>query len=159
VSATTRARRDKEEHGKDYYFLTVEEFKQKIRHDEFLEWEEVYEDRFYGTLKSEIKRINNYHQVPVFDVDVEGGLKIKKFFEERLLAVFVMPPDLETLQQRLLRRGSETDESLKKRVDKAAAEFLYASKFDHVIINHVLEDACREAQDLVDQFLVKSYEL
>jgi len=154
VSATTRPKRENETDGKDYYFLSVDEFKLKIKHDEFLEWEEVYPDRFYGTLKSEIRRINNNHQVAVFDVDVEGGLKIKRYFEEHLLAIFVMPPDLKTLRERLLRRGSETDESLARRVNKAEAEFKYASKFDHVIINDKLEDACSKAQELLDHFLM-----
>jgi len=153
VSATTRPRRENETEGKDYYFMTVPEFKQKIENNEFLEWEEVYENRFYGTLKSEIKRIDGNGQVAVFDVDVEGGLKIKKFFEERLLAVFVKPPDLKTLRDRLQKRGSETPESLEKRVNKAVAEFAYASKFDHIIVNDVLDEACREAQELLDHFL------
>jgi guanylate kinase len=154
VSATTRPKRGNETEGEDYYFLSEEEFKLKIKHDEFLEWEEVYPGRYYGTLKSEIRRINNNHQIAVFDVDVEGGLKIKRYFEEHLLAIFVMPPDLNTLRERLLRRGSETTESLERRVTKAEAEFAYASKFDHVIINDTLEEACRKAQGLLDEFLM-----
>lgn len=156
ISATTRSKRENETDGKDYYFLSVEEFKNKIKHNEFLEWEEVYEDRYYGTLKAEIKRINNNHQFAVFDVDVEGGLQIKKYFEEHLMAVFVMPPDLKSLRERLLKRGSETPESLEKRVSKAEAELAYALKFDHVIINDVLEEACLKAQGLVDGFLGKA---
>lgn len=153
ISATTRPIRVNEIDGKDYYFLTVEEFKKKIKNKEFLEWEEVYENRFYGTLKSEVKRIDNNKQIAVFDVDVEGGLQIKKYFEEHLLAVFVMPPDLKTLRERLVRRGSETAESLEKRVAKAEAEFAYASKFDHIIINDDLDIACKKAQALLDGFL------
>ena len=122
VSATTRPKRKNEIDGKDYYFLTPEEFKNKIKNNEFLEWEEVYEDRFYGTLKSEIKRIDTIGKKAIFDVDVVGGLQIKKYFEDQLMAVFVMPPDLKTLRERLLKRGSETPESLEKRVNKAEAE-------------------------------------
>ena len=153
ISATTRLKRVNEIDGKDYYFLTPEEFKKKIKNDEFLEWEEVYEDRFYGTLKSEIKRIDSNGKKAIFDVDVVGGLQIKKYFEDRLMAVFVMPPDLKALRERLLKRGSETPESLEKRVSKAEAELAYALKFDHVIINDVLEKACLRAQGLVDGFL------
>lgn len=153
ISATTRPKRANETDGKDYYFLSVDEFRNKIKNNEFLEWEEVYEDRFYGTLKSEIKRIDNNHRIAIFDVDVVGGLQIKKYFEDRLMAVFVMPPDLKALRERLLKRGSETPESLEKRVSKAEAELAYALKFDHVIINDVLEEACLKAQGLVDGFL------
>ena len=155
ISATTRPKRENEVHGKDYYFLSVEEFKQKIKNHEFLEWEEVYENRFYGTLKSEVKRIDFEKKIAVFDVDVEGGLQIKKYFAEHVMAVFVKPPDVLTLRERLLKRGSETQESLEKRVSKAEAEFAYAPKFDHVIVNDVLEDACKHAQELLEKFLKK----
>lgn len=153
ISATTRQKRANETDGRDYYFLTPARFRELINQGEFLEWEEVYQDRFYGTLKSEVKRIDESGHIAVFDVDVEGGLQIKNYFGKDVMAVFVRPPDLKSLRERLLKRGSETDESLEKRVSKAEAEFAYAPRFDFVIINTVLEEACREAQRLLDDFL------
>lgn len=153
ISATTRPKRLNEKDGQDYYFLTPAEFRQKIDGEEFLEWEEVYEDRFYGTLKSEVKRIDENKHIAVFDVDVEGGMQIKRYFGAQVMAVFVRPPDLLTLRDRLLKRGSETPESLEKRVNKAEAEFAYAALFDYVIVNDILEKACLEAQFLLDRFL------
>ncbi len=153
VSATTRAKRKNEIHGVDYYFLSEEEFKVRISQDEFLEWEEVYKSGYYGTLKSEIERIANDGKVAVFDVDVEGGLNIKRVYKENLLDVFVMPPGIEELKKRLHARKTETDSSFISRVLKAEAELKYAGRFSQTIINHHLEEAMRDAEKLVVQFL------
>jgi guanylate kinase len=153
ISATTRDKRPNEEHGKDYFFLSVEEFKAKIQNDEFLEWEEVYKDRFYGTLKVEVNRILNDGYVAIFDVDVEGGLQIRKKFGRQLLDVFVMPPSVDELHKRLVARATESEESLIKRLGKAENEMTYAFQFNHVIVNSKLDDAKKEAVQLVNEFL------
>ena len=153
VSATTREKRANEVHGKDYYFLNVDEFKTKIQNDEFLEWEEVYKDRFYGTLKKEVERILNDGYVAIFDVDVEGGLHIRKQFGRQLLDVFVMPPSVDDLHKRLVARATESEDSLFKRLDKAEKEMNYAFRFNHVIVNAVLEDAKLHAVKIVKEFL------
>jgi len=153
VSATTRPKRSIETDGKDYHFLSVEEFKKKIAANEFVEWEEVYSDRFYGTLKSEIEKIWRSGGIALFDVDVEGGLKIKKIFGDRLLAVFVMPPSVEELHKRLSARNSETPASYKARIAKSEHEITYAFRFDKVIINDRLDDALKEAEKITDDFL------
>ena len=153
VSATTREKRPNEEHGKDYYFLSVDEFKEKINNNEFLEWEEVYKDRFYGTLKKEVERILEDGYVAIFDVDVEGGLHIRKQFGRQLLDVFVMPPSVDDLHKRLVARATESEDSLFKRLDKAEKEMNYAFRFNHVIVNAVLEDAKLDAVKIVKEFL------
>lgn len=153
ISATTRPRRDSEEHGKDYYFLSVEEFKSRLESGDFLEWEEVYPDRFYGTLKSEVERILNNDHIALFDVDVEGGLQIKKFFGRQLLDVFVMPPSVDELHKRLVARATESEESLMKRLSKAEKEMQYAFRFNQVIVNTDLDTAKREAVEKVRAFL------
>jgi guanylate kinase len=153
ISATTRPARPNEVHGKDYYFLTPDEFRERIANDEFLEWEEVYADRFYGTLKSEVERILNEEHIALFDVDVEGGLQIRKHFGRQLLDVFVMPPSVDDLHKRLVARATESEDSLFKRLSKAEKEMQYAFRFNHVIVNTVLDDAKREAVTLVEQFL------
>jgi guanylate kinase len=153
ISATTRPARPNEVHGKDYYFLTPDEFRERIARDEFLEWEEVYADRFYGTLKSEVERILNDDHIALFDVDVEGGLQIRKHFGRQLLDVFVMPPSVDDLHKRLVARATESEDSLFKRLSKAEKEMQYAFRFNHVIVNTILEDAKREAVTLVEQFL------
>ena len=153
VSATTRAKRPYEAEGKDYYFLSIDDFKNKIDAREFLEWEEVYKNGFYGTLKSEITRITNEGKAVIFDVDVEGGLNIKKEYGDNLLDVFVMPPEIEELKKRLIARATETEESLAARIHRAEEELVYAKKFSQVIVNHVFEDAAKEAESLVEKFL------
>jgi guanylate kinase len=153
VSATTRPKRDGEIHGKDYHFITVEEFHVKIRNDEFLEWEEVYENGFYGTLRSEVQRIADMGKVAIFDVDVEGGIHIKGRFEKALLDVFVRPPALEDLRIRLEARASETRESLERRIRKAEHEMTYAARFSNVIVNRDLKVAFDEAETMVRNFL------
>jgi guanylate kinase len=153
ISATTRTRRENENDGVDYYFLSEDEFRQKIDQNEFLEWEEVYKSGFYGTLLSEIERIQKEGLVPVFDIDVEGGLNIKKRFGSDLLDVFVVPPSLEELEKRLVARQSEDEESLKKRVNKAAQEITYKERFSKVIIIKNLDDSLAQAERMVMDFL------
>lgn len=153
VSATTRAKRANELDGVDYYFLTVDAFKNKIAANEFVEWEEVYTNGFYGTLKSEIERLVALNKVVLFDVDVEGGLNIKKMYGDHLLAVFVKPPSVEVLHKRLLARASESAETLKLRIEKAELELSYADKFDKVIVNDNLETALWHAQKLMEDFV------
>lgn len=153
VSATTRRKRENETDGVDYHFLTVEQFQNRIKADEFVEWEEVYSGGFYGTLKSEINNIWSEGKIPVFDVDVEGGLKIKKIYGDKLLAVFVRPPSVDELHKRLTLRNSETPESFKARIEKSEHELTYAFRFDRVIVNDMLNFALKEARILVNDFL------
>lgn len=153
VSATSRAKRSYEVDGQDYFFITADDFRERILAGSFVEWEEVYPGQFYGTLRSEIERIWGQDNSAIFDVDVVGGLHLKKVFDDRALAIFVSPPSVEVLEQRLLARGTETPESLKKRLDKAAHEMSFASQFDVVIVNDTLEHACSQAHQLVSQFL------
>ena len=154
ISACTRDRRGRsEENGKDYYFLTPDEFKHKIDAGEFVEWEEVYTGAFYGTLKSEIERLWNAGKHVLFDVDVQGGLKLKQYYGDRALAVFVKVPDEQTLCQRLIARGSETEESLSKRLFKVHFEMSFQDQFDVVLVNDDLATSLQKAQQLVDDFL------
>ncbi len=155
TSATTRNMREGEINGKDYHFLSVDDFKKGIERDDFLEWEEVYRNQFYGTLKSEIQRIWNEGKTVIFDVDVKGGLNIKKFFGDNALAIFVEPPTIEELEKRLLKRGTETEESLRKRVEKAEYELSFAPKFDKVILNDNLDTAREEMLHTIREFLDK----
>ena len=154
ISACTRDKRGRnEKNGQDYYFLTTEEFKQKIDNDEFIEWEEVYPGNFYGTLKSEIERIWQSGKSVIFDVDVKGGLSLKNYFKDQALAVFVKVPSLEVLNERLSSRASETPESLSQRLYKARFELEFEDKFDLTILNNKLETSLSEAQQAVDDFL------
>ena len=155
VSACTRNKRANEEHGKDYYFLSHEEFKQRIANNEFLEYEEVYGGNFYGTLKSEVDRIWAMGKAVIFDVDVEGGLNIKKHFGDKALAVFVKPPSVEVLEQRLRFRSTETEETLRVRIDKAVHELQYENKFEYVLLNENLDEALVVAENLITEFLTK----
>ena len=153
ISACSRPMRNGEQDGVDYHFLSVDEFRKKIKNDEFIEWEEVYKDNFYGTLRSEVFRIwNNGHHV-IFDVDVEGGLNLKSQYTERALAVFVMPPSIESLENRLKRRETETPESIARRLGKAEKELKSADKFDKIILNDNLANALAEAEQIVKEFL------
>lgn len=153
VSATSRSPRCNEINGRDYYFLTTEEFKVRVENDEFLEWQEVYPGCFYGTLKSEVIRIFDLGKNILFDVDVVGGSNIKKYFGEKALAIFVQPPSVSELEKRLIARSTDSPEVIRKRVDKAAKEMAYSDLFDIVIINDSLEDAFRETEKHVEQFL------
>lgn len=153
ISASTRDRRGRtEKDGQDYYFLSPEDFKRKIDNDEFIEWEEVYEGNFYGTLKSEIERIWAEGKNVIFDVDVKGGINLKKYFGDKALAVFVKVPSMEILEQRLHDRGTETPDSLSRRLFKAKFEMSFQDKFDVVLINNDLKTSLSEAQQLYDNF-------
>ena len=153
VSATTRYKRQDEVEGKDYYFLSIDEFKSKIDDNDFLEWEEVYYNIFYGTLKSEVNRINAEGNMVIFDIDVQGGINLQKQFKNKSLAIFVMPPSIEALKKRLQSRKTESSESLLTRINKAEHEMEHAHHFDHVLINDELEESYRKAQDLLDDYI------
>jgi guanylate kinase len=153
VSACTRAQRLNEVNGKDYYFLSHEEFKNKLVHGDFLEYEEVYGNNFYGTLKSEIDQIWDEGKVVIFDVDVEGGLNLKKYFKDKALAIFVKPPSVEILAQRLKERSTETEETLQVRIGKAVLELAYEGKFETVLVNENLAEALLKAEQLVVNFI------
>lgn len=153
VSATTRARRTGEEHGRDYYFISETEFKSLIGQGAFLEWEEVYEHQFYGTLRSEVERLWSEGKHVIFDIDVKGALNIKKAFPSEALTIFVKPPSTEVLLERLRSRKSETEESLRKRINKATLELTFEKHFDIVVVNDVLEDALKKAGKVVDDWL------
>ena len=149
VSATSRKKRAYEIDGHDYHFLSVEAFKKCIQDDKFIEWEEVYADNYYGTLKSEIERIWSEEKHVIFDVDVMGGIKLKSIFGDKALSVFVQPPSIQELENRLIGRGTETPETIIRRVGKAEIEMKSASKFDYILINDKLEDAKKEARRTV----------
>lgn len=153
ISASTRDKRGRvEEHGKDYYFLSPEDFKKKIDKDEFIEWEEVYEGNFYGTLKSEIQRLWDDGKNVIFDVDVKGGLNLKKYFGDDAIAIFVKVPSENILKQRLLDRNTETEDALSRRLFKARFEMSFADRFDAILINDDLETSLKTAQQLYDEF-------
>ena len=153
ISACSRPRRNKESDAIDYYFITAEEFRKKIGNDEFIEWQEVYPGSYYGTLKSEIDRIYADDKVPIFDVDVFGGMNLKKYFGHTALAVFIQPPSVEVLEERLRHRGSESEESLKARLSKVDMELSFAKDFDRIIINDGLESTCTRVVEMTRDFL------
>lgn len=154
ISASTRDRRGRtEQDGKDYYFLSPDDFKRKIINNDFIEWEEVYAGNYYGTLKSEIERIWKMKKDVIFDVDVKGGLNLKKYFGDNALAIFVKVPSVETLKERLKNRGTETEETLSRRLFKANFEMGFADKFDKIIVNDNLDRAVLEAQSLYNSFI------
>lgn len=158
ISATTRAPRNGETGNKDYYYFSKEDFEKKIAENAFIEYEEVYGGSYYGTLKSEIERIWLMGKHVILDVDVKGGLNLKKYFGDTALSVFVKPPDVDTLEKRLRNRNTETEEQLKQRVEKAAFELSYEPKFDTVLENSILEEAVENAQELLDNFLQQGAE-
>jgi guanylate kinase len=153
VSAATRSPRGHERNGIDYYFLSLEEFKQKIQQNEFVEWEMVYEGKYYGTLKEELQRIWAAGKTPLLDIEVKGAIHIREQFPESTLSLFIEPPSVEELRRRLEGRGTETQESLMARVNKAAYEISFKHHFDQIIVNDHLEKACREADEAVKSFL------
>jgi guanylate kinase len=153
ISATTREKRSSEVNGSDYYFISKEEFLHRIAHKEFVEFEEVYTGTFYGTLRSEIERIWNNGKHVIFDIDVIGGLHLKRKYEDQALAIFVQPPSLEVLVTRLTSRGTDSEDKLKERITKARKELGYAAEFDVILPNNDLETACKEAEQLVSDFL------
>jgi guanylate kinase len=153
VSVTTRQKRPNEENGRDYYFYTENEFLKAIKNDLFLEYEEVYKGLFYGTLKSEVERLWKAGKTVIFDVDVIGGLNIKKFYEDQALAVFLRPPSVDILMERLRNRETEVEHQLLERIEKAKSELNYEHQFDKVIVNDVLNDTFETAENLVAKFL------
>ena len=152
-SATSRPPRGEEQDGREYYFLTSEEFRNLIAEDKFVEYEEVYEGRFYGTLKSEIERIWAAGHVIIFDVDVKGGVNLKKYFGDAALSVFIQAPSVESLRERLVKRGTDSPEAIEERVAKAAEEMTYAPEFDYVLVNDDLRTAFAESEKVVEDFL------
>jgi guanylate kinase len=153
VSATTRKPRGSEKEGVDYYFISEAEFKEKIHHKEFLEWEMVYEGKYYGTLKSEIERIWKENKVPVLDIDVQGAIHVQQQYPVNTISVFIQAPSLEELRNRLRSRGSETEESLQARLSKSSFEMTFKTHFENVIVNQDLEKACQEADKIISEFL------
>ena len=153
VSATSRAPRGAEQHGKDYYFLTSEEFAEAVAQDKFVEWEEVYAGTCYGTLRSEMERIWAKGNVIIFDVDVMGGINLKRLFGDDACSMFIMPPSIEELERRLRGRGTDAEEVIQKRVAKADFELSKASEFDHTVVNDDLQVAIEEATKIIDNFL------
>src|SRR6201996_1949376 len=153
ISATTRNPRGEEVNGKDYYFISKEEFLHRIAKKQFVEFEEVYSGTFYGTLREEIERIWQQGKTVIFDIDVEGGLHLKRKYDGQALAIFVQPPSLEVLKERLAGRGTDSDEKLAERFEKAEKELNYAPQFDIILKNHDLQTACNEAEDLVRAFI------
>ncbi len=155
VSACSREPRKNEINGKDYYFLGLEGFKDQIDKEAFIEWEEVYTNNFYGTLKSEIERIWANGKSVIFDLDVIGGLNLKRIFGEQALSIFVKPPSYEVLEKRLRNRSTETEDKIQQRMKKANTEFAYAPEFDIILINDNLDEACKTAKEMVSEFLNK----
>ena len=155
ISCTSRAPRGTEQNGVEYFFLTPEEFRQKIENDEFLEYEEVYENRFYGTLKSQVDNQTAKGENVVFDVDVKGGCNIKKFYGDEALSIFIQPPSVEELRRRLVGRATDAPEVIEQRLAKAEYELTFADQFDHVVVNDNLAEAEAETLKLVEEFLAK----
>ena len=153
ISCTSRAPRGTEQNGVEYFFLTPEDFRAKIEHDEFLEYEEVYNDRFYGTLKAQVERQREAGQNVVFDVDVKGGVNIKKYYGDEALSLFIQPPSVDELRRRLEGRATDTPEAIAERLAKAEYELTFAPQFDHVVVNDDLETAKQETLRLVESFL------
>ena len=153
ISAATRKARGNEKNGVDYYFISEEDFTNKIQHEEFAEWEMVYEGKYYGTLKSELARIWNLGKVPVLDIDVKGAIHVQQQYPETTLSVFIQPPSVDELKRRLQSRGTESEESLNARVNKASYELSFKHYFDHIIINDDLDKAVKQAEEIVKAFL------
>jgi guanylate kinase len=153
VSATSRKPRGNEADGVEYYFISADEFRRRISEDQFIEWQEVYKDHYYGTLRSEIDRISNAGKIPLFDVDVQGGINLKKIFGNDALSLFIMPPSVGELRSRLLRRKTDTLKQIEMRVEKASSEILLADRFDRVIVNDDLGRACSEIMTVVSTFI------
>ena len=154
VSAATRPQRSDEKNGEDYYFISIDEFKQKIQHGEFVEWEMVYEGKYYGTLKSELLRIWENNQTPILDIDVKGAIHVKQQYSDTSLSIFVEPPSLEELKRRLQMRGTETPEGMQDRLSKASFELSFRHQFNKIIVNDNLRKACHEAESAINEFLM-----
>jgi guanylate kinase len=153
VSAATRSQRPDEMNGVDYYFMSLEEFQHKIQNQEFIEWEMVYEGRYYGTLKSEIQRLRNNNKIPILDIDVKGAIHVQEQYPEQSLSIFVQPPSIEELKRRLEFRNTESPEALQDRLSKASYEISFRHHFNNIIVNDNLQNACEEARHIVSNFL------
>jgi guanylate kinase len=153
VSATTRPPRNNEKDGVDYYFMSEEDFQEKIHNKEFLEWEMVYEGKYYGTLKSEMSRIWKEKKVPVLDIDVQGAIHVQQQYPVNTMALFIQPPSIEELKNRLESRGTETEESLQARLNKSSFEMTFKKHFENIVINKDFDTACKEAEKIIDHFL------
>jgi guanylate kinase len=153
VSATTRQPREFEKDKVDYYFISQQEFQQKIQHNEFVEWEMVYEGKYYGTLKSELQRIWDMEKVPLLDIDIKGAIHVQQQYPQNCLTIFVEPPSVDELKKRLLSRGTETEESFQARISKAGYEISFKHSFSKVIVNDRLDRACKEAEEIVNEFI------
>jgi len=153
ISAATRQPREFEKDKVDYYFISLQEFQQKIQHNEFIEWEMVYEGKYYGTLKSELQRIWDLKKVPLLDIDIKGAIHVKQQYPQHCLTIFVEPPSVDELKKRLLSRGTETEESLRARINKSSYEISFKHSFDKVIVNDQLERACKQAEEIVYEFV------
>lgn len=155
ISAATRLPRGSEKNGVDYYFISEDQFREHIRNDDFMEWEMVYEGKYYGTLKQEMERIWNNKQVPMLDIDVKGAIHVQKEYPHNTLSIFIEPPSVDELKKRLESRGTETSESLQARINKASYEMSFKHHFDHIIVNDNLEKACKVAEKLILDFLAR----
>lgn len=153
ISAATRNARENEKNGVDYYFMSENEFRNKIQHEEFVEWEMVYKGKYYGTLKSDLIRIWNEGKIPVLDIDVKGAIHVQQQYPETTLSLFIEPPSVDELKRRLQSRGTESEESLNARVNKASYEISFKNSFDHIIVNDTLEKACEQAEAVVREFV------
>lgn len=153
ISACSRPKRENEIDGVDYYFFTISEFKNLIAQNQFIEWEEVYPNMFYGTLKKEIERIWNNHHIALFDVDVKGGINLKKFFAAKAISIFIAPPSIEILKERLINRGSETPETLNTRIEKAQYEMTFSNQFDYIVVNDKLDKAIQNISMIVEKWI------
>lgn len=153
ISAATRSPRNNEKNGVDYYFIAVQDFQQKIKDNAFAEWEMVYEGKYYGTLKSELERIWQNGKIPILDIDVKGAIHIQQQYPHQTLSIFIQPPSINILKERLESRGTETPESINTRLNKAAYEISFNQSFDKIIINDNLEKACKEAEEAIQKFL------
>lgn len=154
ISATTREKRVNEIDGEDYHFLSIDDFKSNIKDDNFIEHEEVYDGLFYGTLKSEIKKLADAGKTIIFDLDVQGGISIKNYFGDDAISIVIKPPSIQTLKDRLRKRGTETEENIMKRISKAKSELTFCDQYDKVLLNNVLVDSFKEAQSIIDNFLI-----
>ncbi|HEX7754478.1 MAG TPA: guanylate kinase [Niabella sp.] len=153
ISAATRKAREGEINGKDYYFISPEEFQKKIKRNEFIEWEMVYEGKYYGTLKSELDRLWNLQKYPLLDIDVKGAIHVQQQYPKESLSIFIEPPSVKELRRRLISRGSESEESLQTRLNKAEYELSFMNHFNKIVVNDDLEEACAEAEGIVKRFL------
>lgn len=153
ISAATRKPRGLEKNGVDYYFISVEDFEEKIKQQAFVEWEMVYEGKYYGTLKSELERIWNENKVPVLDIDVKGAIRVKNIYGDQCLTLFIMPPSVEELRKRLIHRNTDSPENIEIRINKASYEISFKDSFDKIIVNEDIDTACKEAEKVIEAFI------